>query len=294
MNLEGGLLLFLAPIFVLPAIYWLTRLVNWIAGRKLIPIWLPFALFAVALVLGSLYLDNAGIVTQVKVRDKSDVISYGKNGKWSRNLSLNVEYQPPDELTTAMLTLGCDATTFDGLRVGQTVEARMLEFGGFFKFARLKDRSTLSLITGLIPRSPRGPWRESTAVVRDVNHITEYYHRGRSDTTVSQLRWPFNIVQLDFTPEGRTGTVTAVDVVEAASVPGLKNGDSVRISWPEDDPRSAKIVGARPGAPWANWFYAMTETIVIFTAFVALFILIVGIIRRRWRRSLEKARKALP
>src|SRR5262245_11016545 len=100
MNLEGGLLLFLAPIFVLPAIYWLTRLANWIAGRKLIPIWLPFALFAVALVLGSLYLDNAGIVTQVKVRDKSDVISYGKNGKWSRNLSLNVEYQPPDELTT--------------------------------------------------------------------------------------------------------------------------------------------------------------------------------------------------
>jgi hypothetical protein len=294
MNLEGGFLLFLAPIIVLPLIYWLARLVNWIAGRRLIPVWLPFALFAVALVLGSIYLDNAGVVTQVKVKDKRDVISYGKNGDWNRNLSLDVEYQPPEELTAASLTLGCDSVTFDSLRVGQMADARVLEFGGYFKFARLKDRSTFSLITGLIPRSPRGPWRESTAVVRDVNHITEYSLRGRSGTSVSQLRWPFNIVQLDFTPEGRTGTVTAVDVVEAASAPGLKNGDSVRITWPEDGPRSAKIVGARPGAPWANWFYAMAETMVILASLVALFILIVGIIRRRWRRSLEKARKALP
>jgi hypothetical protein len=292
-NLEGGFLLFLGPMFALPVFYLLARLVNWIAGRKLIPLWLPFALFTVALILSSIYLDNAGIVTQVKVKDKRDVISYGKNGKWSRNLSLDVEYQPPEELTTALLTLGCDAASFDGLSVGQTVEARVLEFGQYFKYARLKNRSTFSLVTGLIPQSPRGPWRESTAVVRDVNHITEYSLRGRSGASVSQLRWPFNIVQLDFTPEGRTGTVIAVDVVEAASVPGLKNGDSVRITWPEDDPRSAKIVGARPGAPWANWFYALAETMVIYAALVALFILIVGIIWRRWRRSLEKARKAL-
>jgi hypothetical protein len=277
--------------FALPVFYLLARLVNWIAGRKLIPLWLPFALFAVALVLSSIYLDNAGIVTQVKVKDKRDVISYGKNGRWSRNLSLDVEYQPPEELTTTLLTLGCDAAAFDGLSVGQTVETRVLEFGGYFKFARLKDRSTSSLITGLIPRSPRGPWREATAVVREVNRITEYSYRRSG---VSQLRWPFNIVQLDFTPEGRTGTVTAVDVVEAASVPGLKNGDSVRITWPEDDPRSAKIVGARPGAPWANWFYDMAEWLVICAAIIASFILIVRTIRRRWRRSLEKARKALP
>ena len=252
MNVEGALLLFLGCSFTVPVIYFLTRLVNWIAGRKLIPLWLLIALIVAALVSGSLYLDNAGVVTPVKVVDKKEVINYKGNGSWNRQISLDVEYQPPSELTTAQLTIGCDAATFDGLRVGQTVEARMLEFKQHFKFARLKDRSTFSLITGLIPRSPRGPWRQGAAVVRDVRHVTEYTHR-RSPS--SQLRWPFDIVQLDFTPEGRTGTVIAVDVVEAASVPGLKNGDSVRITWPEDDPRSAKIVGARPGAPWANWFY---------------------------------------
>lgn len=281
MNFEGGLLLFLGLLFILPVIYFLTRLVNWIAGRKLIPLWLLVALIVAALVSGSLYLDNAGVVTPVKVVDKKETINYKRNGSWNREISLHVEYQPPDELISTQLTLGCDAATFDGLRVGQTVEARVMEFKQHFKFARLKDRSTFSLVTGLIPRSPRGPWRQATALVREVRHITEYTHRRSVPST---LRWPFDIVQLDFTPEGRTGTVIAVDVVEAASVPGLKNGDSVQITWPEDDPRSAKIVGARPGAPWANWFYDVGEWLVIFAAFAA-FLVLIDIIRRRRKKA---------
>jgi hypothetical protein len=156
-----------------------------------------------------------------------------------------------------------------------------LELGQHFKFARLKDRSTFSLVAGLFPRIPRGPWRQATAVVRDVRRVTEYTHRRRSP---SALRWPFDIVQLDFTPDGRAGAVTAVDVVEAASVPNLKNGDSVQITWPEDDPRSAKIIGARPGRPWANWFYDLAELIVIFAAFVA-FLLLLGFIWRRRKKA---------
>jgi hypothetical protein len=118
-------------------------------------------------------------------------------------------------------------------------------------------------------------------VVREVWHVTEYSHR-RSGT--SPLRWPFDIVQLDFTPDGRVGSVIAVDVVEAASAPDLKNGDSVQISWPEDDPRSAKIVGARPGAPWANWFYDLAEWLMVFAAF-ATFLVLIGIIKRRRKKT---------
>jgi hypothetical protein len=289
MNIEGGLFLFLGLMFTLPVLYWLARLVNWIAGRKLIPLWLPFVLLAVTLVLGSLYLDNAGVVTPVKLVDKNEIINYQRNGGWNRNLSLHVEYQPPDELTTTPLTLGCDAATFDNLRVGQTVEARVLEFGQHFKFGRLKDRSTFTLVANLIPRTPRGPWQQGTAVVRDVSHITEYTHRRSGPT---QLRWPFDIVQLEFTPAGREGTVIAVDVVEAASVPGLKNGDSVRITWPEDNPRSAKIVGARPGAPWANWFYDLAEWVAIFAAFAGILILI-EFIRRRRKKMRERTSASL-
>jgi len=278
MNFEGGFLLFLGLIFILPVLYLLARLVNWIAGRKLIPLWLPFVLLIAALVLGSLYLDTAGTVTSVKVVDKREIINLGRNGSWDRELSVHVEHLPPDETMPTPLTLGCDAATFDGLRVGQTVEARVLELGRVFKFARLKDRSTFSLVAGLFPRSPHGPWRQATAVVRKVTHVTRYSHRRRDD---SPLRWPYDIVQLDFTPDGRSGAVTAVDVVEAASVPGLKDGSTVQITWPEDDPRSAKLVEARPGAPWANWFYDMAEWLVVFAAFFVLF----GIIRRRRKKT---------
>jgi hypothetical protein len=281
MNFEGGLLLFLGLLFILPVFYFLTRLVNWIAGRNLVPLWLLIALIVAALVFGSLYLDNAGVVTPVKLVYKKEIINYKRNGSWNRQLSLDVEYQPPGELTSTQLTLGCDAATFDSLRVGQTVVARVLEFGRHFKFARLKNRSTFSLVSGLIPRNPRGPWRQTTAVVREVRHVTEYSYRRSG---VSQLRWPFDIVQLDFTPDGRTGNVIAVDVVEAASAPGLKNGDLVQITWPEDDPRSGKIVGARPGAPWANWFYDLAEWLMVFAAFAA-FLVLIGIIRRRRKKA---------
>ncbi len=286
MNFEGGFFLLLGMVFILPVLYLSARLVNWIAGRKLIPLWLSFVLIVAALVPGSLYLDTAGTVTPVKVVDKREIINLGRNGSWNRELSVHVEYQPPGETIPTPLTLGCDAATFDGLRVEQTVEARVLELGRVFKFARLKDRSTFSLVANLFPRSPRGEWRQATAVVHDIRHVTRYtYRRLRSD---DELRWPFDIVQLNFTPEGRAGDVTAVDVIEAASMPNLANGDSVQITWPEDDPRSARILGARPGAPWKNWFYNFGGDLVVITSFAA-FLILIGFIRRHRK----KARKPL-
>ncbi len=283
MNFEGGFFLILGLVFALPTLYGLALLVNWISGRKLIPLWLPFALLVVALASGSLYLDAAGVVTPVKIVDKRDVINLGRNGSWSRSLSVQVEYQSPDEIIPTPIGLRCDAGTFDALRVGQTVEARVLDLGRIFKFARLKDRSTFSFIRDRFPRSPRGPWREGTAVVSEVTHITEY--SSRRSTTI--LPWPFDIVQLRFTPDGKEQTVIAVDVVETASAPGLTKGQTVRILWPEDDPRSAKIAGARPGAPWANWFYGLGEILAIGAAGIAL-IALFGYIRRRRRKTRAK------
>ena len=280
MTVEGGIFLFLGLLFILPALYWLSRLVNWIAGRKLIPLWLLAALTVAAVAGGSLYLDTAGIITPVKVVDKSDTISLGRNGSWRRSLSVQVEYQSPGENIPTPIGLRCDAATFDALRIGQTVEARVLDLGQVFKFARLKDRSTFSLIGDRFSRSPRGPWRESTAVISDVSHIAEYSSRRSS----SQLPWPFDIVQLSFTPDGRNQPVVAVDVVESASAPGLVKGGTVRIVWPEDDPRSAKIKGARPGSPWANWFYGLGEILAIGVAVIAFFA-VIGLRRRRKRTN---------
>lgn len=285
MNFEGGFFLTLGLVFIVPALYGLSRLVNWIAGRKLIPLWLPVALIAGALIGGSVYLDSAGVVTPVKIISKSDAIHLGRNGSWSRSLSVQVEYRSPDEIGSTPIALRCDARTFDALREGQTVETRVLDLGRIFKFARLKNRSTFSFITERFSRSPNGPWREATAVISEVTHVTEYSNRR----DVTQLRWPYDVVQLSFTPDGRDHPVIAVDVVEAASAPNLMKGQTVRILWPEDDPRSAKIVGARPGAPWTNWFYNLGEIIAIGVAVIVLAVLLGSILRRRgtlrWRRK---------
>ena len=269
MNLEFEFLLILGLIFISFAVFILSRLVNWIAGRKLIPFWLLLALIAGAFAGGSLYLNAAGAVTPVKIIDKVEMIDLGKNGSWSRNLMIRGEYSPPGESGSLPITLRCDARTFDSLREGQTVEARVLRSGQILNIASLKDRSVFSHITERFPRAPSGPWREATAVVSDLTHVTEYLDRRGS----LQLRWPFDIVQLSFTPEGRDRPVIAVHVVEAASAPDLTKGQTVRILWPEDDPRSARIIGARPGAPWANWFYGKIETLAIGVVLLALFLI---------------------
>jgi hypothetical protein len=285
-SFEGGFLLFLGMMLVvLPVSFVLPRLVNWIVGRRLLPTWLPFVIAPGALLGGSLYLDSAGVVTPVKVAGKREVIDLRRNGGWSRILSIGVEYQAPGETLTTPLTLGCDDTTFDSIRIGQSVEARVLDLGQYVRFARLKDRSTFSFIRNLFPPDPRGPWRQGTAVVRQITHITEYSYRRSGHRP---LRWPYDIVQLDFTPEGRSEPVIAVDLVESGSAINLAQGAVMRISWPEDDPRSAKIVGARPAAPWANWFYSMFEWIAFFVAVIA-FIVVVSYLWRLRKKSKLKS-----
>jgi len=291
LNIEGSLFLLLGPLAVVPVSYLTIFLVNRIVGKRLIPYWLPWLLIAIVIVGGSLYLDNSGVIIPVKIVDKTENINYRRNGNWNRTLSVQTEYMPPGELTSTSIQLGCDPETFAKLHIGQTVETRMLDLGHTIRFARMKDRSTFSLMTGLIPRTPRGPWREATALINDVRHIDKYVTRKGPDL---QLAWPYDIVQLSFSPEGKDRPVIAVDLVETASAPWLTKGGTVRILWPADDPRSARIVGARPGAPWANWFYGFAETLGIYAILIAVLLFLGFLWRRRKRKgifaSLEKSK----
>jgi len=176
MNAEGGLILILGLMFGAPLSLGLLHLLNRLAGRTLIPLWLPIALLIVAPAAGSLFLDVAGAARKVKVADKA-------------------------------------------LRVGQTVEVRVLELGPLFKFGRLANRSTFSIIANFFPREPRGPWREATATVRQITKFTE--HVTRKPHSRTPLPWPYQIVRFSFTPPGREGAVEVMDNIEIASMPGL-------------------------------------------------------------------------
>jgi hypothetical protein len=288
MNFEGGMFLLLGLIFGVPLLLGLLHLLNWLAGRTLIPLWFPLVLLVILPVVCSFYLDTAGEVHTVKVITKNETIKYGQHfhqgGSWSRQLSVQVEHPWEDTSLTPYLSLSADAATFDGLRVGQTAQVRVLELGRLFKFGRLANRSTLSMAADLFPREPRGVWREATATVEQISDFTEYVRR--TPNSRNPLRWPYQIVRLSFTPPGRTEAVEVMDNIEIGSVPAVVEKAVLRITWPEDNPRAARIVGGRPGRPWANWFYVMGQEL-LFTGVAIALILAFSI----WS-SRRKAKKA--
>lgn len=193
-----------------------------------------------------------------------------------------VRHAERNQPLTPHIWLSLDAAAYDSLRVGQTVELRVVEIPPIFRFGRLKEHSTFSLITRLLPKQPRGPWRQATATVKTVTRVDHY----STEQGYDELPWPYDAVWFSFTPEGRTEPVEVVDVIEAAGAPNLTEGGVAQITWPEDDPRSARIAGTRPGAPWANWFYIMGEHLAVATAVIGL-LATWAFIRRRRKKAVN-------
>lgn len=289
MNAEGGLILLLGLMIGAPVLLGLLWLLNRIAGRTIVPLWLPILALLVLPVLGSVALDVAGEVRSLKVLDKHERIDYGNNfyrtGSWSRRFRVDVEAPWAKESWSPNLSLSADAATFDRLRVGQMVDVRIFELGSLFKFGRLANRSSWSMVSGwFFTPTPQGPWREGTATVEQISQFTEQRYRRRSKSR-SPLPWPYEIVRLRFTPPGRAEPVEAMDNIEIAGAPNLVEKSAVKITWPEDDPRQARIVGGRPGAPWANTFYVWGQTLLWIAALLGLIALTILFRRRRKRRA---------
>jgi hypothetical protein len=89
-------------------------------------------------------------------------------------------------------------------------------------------------------------------------------------------------------PPGRTEAVEVMGNIEIGSVPGIAEKAVVEITWPEDDPRSARIAGGRPGRPWANWFYVMGQDLLIAAVVIALLLAFSLWSSRRKKKKAEK------
>jgi hypothetical protein len=291
MNAEGGLLLFLGLMLGVPLLLGALQLLNRLAGRTLVPLWIPILLLLAVPVAGSFFLDVAGTVHKVKVTDKHETITYGshfhRTGSWSRNFQVTVEHPWADQTLTPQLGLGADAAIFDALQIGQIVEVRVLELGPLFKFGRLANRSTFSMLTSLFPAEPRGPWYEGTATIQQISRFTE--QRTRRSASRTPLPWPYQIVRFSFTPTGRTQPIEAMDNIEIACLPDLKEGSTIAITWPADNPRAARIAHAQPGAPWANWFYVLGQDLALLAALFVIIFLFAW-----WRKHRRKNKQAKP
>lgn len=88
---------------------------------------------------------------------------------------------------------------------------------------------------------------------------------------------PIQIATIEFTPEGRTDPVMAVDLIDAGSVAGLKEKSAVPVIYESQSPRTAYVQGATrtfAARNVAGLGVQIVEGVAILLAFVALCFLI--------------------
>jgi hypothetical protein len=234
---------------------------------------LPALAIVVLVVGGSLMLDHLGTVTQAKVLSLKEDIVHRRHGRWTRTFEMSVEVPnlTPSLRAPEHFVLAADAETHDRTKVGDRVDVRLLDFGREpLRFVRLANRSTFTPLAQLVtPGSARGPWHESTAVVREVRHIEEF--RPGSGSISQTLFWPFDVVEFEFRVPTRAAPVRAVDRIESGTLPRLSPGHSIRIRWAEDDPRAARLIDGREGSLWKNLLADLALGVaLVFLIFVPL------------------------
>ncbi len=94
---------------------------------------------------------------------------------------------------------------------------------------------------------PSGPLRTGTAVVRQLRTVNEIWSNAwetSGRTSGENIHTPFEMADLEFTPEGGSEPIHALDRVDVKSVPGLHEGSVVPIQYSAANPDSARIAGA--------------------------------------------------
>lgn len=109
-------------------------------------------------------------------------------------------------------------------------------------------------LTPVSEPAPTGPTAATIAKVRYVHRIERILttETGNRRSTPLQLIRPMELVELEFVPEGRTEPVVATDKITADTLPGLKQGGRVEITYQKDRPRVARMNGGKRDYGWTN------------------------------------------
>jgi hypothetical protein len=123
---------------------------------------------------------------------------------------------------------------------------------GHGKLLLLVCCATAALVYWRIPRPaqfPPGPVRQASAIVRQVQTTREIWsqidalRRGEGGDAVG---FAFQMLDLEFKPEGAREAVHALDMVDQGSMPGLREGTRVAVTYSATNPRVARAaVGTR-------------------------------------------------
>jgi hypothetical protein len=95
-----------------------------------------------------------------------------------------------------------------------------------------------------MPR-PAAHVRQGSGRVKSVGRIEHLFRGSRQRGVVADQ--PVEVVGIEFVPAGRTEPVVAVDLIDAGSIPGLKENSTVPIEYEGDSPRTTYIQAATRG-----------------------------------------------
>jgi hypothetical protein len=133
----------------------------------------------------------------------------------------------------------------------------------------------------------------ATATVREVTRVKEWDFGGnRSRNNVFDefaLRQHYDVVNLEFTPEGYRGPVIGVDAIDAPtdSAPAFVNGTTVEIHYDPNNPREARVEGRSRTWHWRDMLGVYTDSLLALLAILILLSLY-GWVATRAKRMLAR------
>jgi hypothetical protein len=104
--------------------------------------------------------------------------------------------------------------------------------------------SAFFVFYGICPHAEPAPLhpQQTTAVVTHVTTVTTLLESGAHDSTPPlRLSHPYQLVQMTFTPAGRTDPVLALDTIDLNSAPNAQEGRTINIEYDPANPRVARI-----------------------------------------------------
>jgi hypothetical protein len=142
--------------------------------------------------------------------------------------------------------------------------------------------SALFVFYGICPHTEPVPLqpRPARAMVKEVTTVKTLVDSRNTDASPITLAHPYQLVQMQYTPEGRSEPVMAVDAIDPDSVSNLKAGQVLTINYDAGNPRIASI----PGATHMFHAQAMQQLGLEYLVLVAVFLGIL-LFARRSRRS---------